>query len=127
MRMLSRFSLALTALVLAGCTQTRAPSSPQATAFVAEMQAEAAALGAATTAITVAASMDPSGMAAGPAHAVTRGMVRARVAQTNARLQSRAMAEQMAVMKCLEGARALSGAAEDEYFEACTKRARGTP
>ena len=66
-------------------------------------------------------------MAAGPTHALTRGMIRAHSAQVNARIQNRVMAQEMAILKCFEESKAMSGRAAEDYNVACAKRVRGTP
>jgi hypothetical protein len=115
-------------LSLAGCqTQPYASGHAKADALMAELQAESAATGTAATAISVAGALDPSGMGAGAAHAVNRTMLNAHNAQVNARIQSRIMAEEMAVVKCVEESKALSGKAAGDYAEACARRARGLP
>jgi hypothetical protein len=113
-------------LVLAGCqTQSYNSGNARADALMAELQAESVAAGTAATAITVAGSLDPSGMAAGPAHALRRGMLNAHTSQVNARIQGRIMAEEMAVMKCFEDSKSLSGEAAADYARACSVKARG--
>jgi hypothetical protein len=126
MRAVLRPSSILAAMALAGCqTQPYASGHAQADALMAELQAESTATGVAATVVSVAGSADPSGMGAGAAHAINRGMLNAHNAQVNARIQNRIMAQEMAVMKCVEESKAMSGKAAEDYAEACAKRARG--
>jgi hypothetical protein len=114
--------------VLTGCqTQPYASGHAQADALMAELQVESVATGTAATAISIAGSLDPSGMGAGAAHAVNRTMLNAHNAQVNARIQNRIMAQEMAVVKCVEESKAMSGKAAEDYAEACARRARGLP
>lgn len=116
------------AVALAGCqTQPYASGNAQVDALMAELQAESMATGVAATGISIAGSLDPSGMGAGAAHAINKTMLNAHNAQVNARIQNRIMAQEMAVVKCVEDSRAMSGKAAEEYAEACAKRARGIP
>ena len=116
------------AVVLAGCqTQPYASGNAQADALMAELQAESTATGVAATGISIAGSLDPSGMGAGAAHAINKTMLNTHNAQVNARIQNRIMAQEMAVVKCVEDSKAMSGRAAEEYAEACAKRARGIP
>jgi hypothetical protein len=110
---------------LAGCQTPYVSGHAKPDALMAELQAESAASATAANAISIAGAMDPSGMGAGAAHAVNRTMLRAHDARVNSGLQARVMAEETAVMKCIEESKALSGKAAEDYAIACSKRARG--
>ncbi len=115
-------------LWLAGCqTQPYASGHAQADALMADLQAESAATGVAATAISVGGSLDPSGTGAGAAHAINRTMLNAHSAQVNARIRNRVMAQEMAVVKCIEESKAMSGKAAEDYADACVRKARGLP
>ena len=115
------------AVALAGCQTPYASGHAQADALMAELQAESTATGVAATGISIAGSLDPSGMGAGAAHAVNKTMLNAHNAQVNARIQNRIMAQEMAVVKCVEESKAMSGKAAEAYADACARRARGIP
>jgi hypothetical protein len=117
----------ISSLALAGCQTPYASGHAKADALMAELQAETTATGTAATAISVVGAMDPSGMGGGAAHAINKTMLNAHNAQVNARVQSRIMAEETAVMKCVEESKAMSGKAAEDYAEACARRAPGLP